>query len=146
MRLPHSHHHDPKVDRLASVPLFQSASHDALEHLASIVDEADCPAAYTLIAQGSRHYESLVIVSGGAEVLVDGEVVNTIKPGEMIGEVSLLAPGLATATIRTTEPTSLLVIPHNQFEQVLDEVPSLAKHMAIVLAARLRSMDDHYHG
>ncbi len=144
MRLGHGKR-DPKMERLAAVPLFAKASDEALEHLVSAVDEVEVDAGYTLITQGTRHGEAYVIQHGAVEVFVDDESVATLGDGEMIGEVGLLAPGVASATIRTTAPTSLLVLPHNRFDQLLDDLPELAKLLAVALAERLRSMDAHHH-
>ena len=59
----------------------------------------------------------------------------------MVGELSLFGHGPASATVTTAEEVVALVIPDNRFDQILDDVPGLAKSIAIHLAARLHEMD-----
>jgi CRP-like cAMP-binding protein len=135
------HHHDAKVARLASLPLFKSSDRSALRHLASATDEVTVGPGRTLIDQGHRHHEAYVLERGQLKVLVDGVEVAELSEGAMVGEIGLFAPGPAAATVVTTTDCELLVIPYNRFDQVLDDVPSLARDLAVELAQRLRSMD-----
>jgi CRP/FNR family transcriptional regulator, cyclic AMP receptor protein len=135
------HNHDAKAARLASLPLFASADRVAVRHLASATDEVTVEAGRNLITQGHRHHEAYVVVSGELRVLVDDQEVARLGDGSIVGEIGLFVPGPAAATVVTTAPSDLLVIPYNRFDQVLDDVPSLARHMAVELAQRLRNMN-----
>lgn len=132
---------DPKVDRLRAVPLFAGASDEALAHLASTVDEIEVSAGTTLIEQGRRHNEGYVIVSGSLNVEVDGEQVATVPAGEMVGDLRLFGFSPASATCIAAEDVSILSIPAQSFDQVLDENPSLTKSIATALAGRLHALD-----
>ena len=86
-----------------------------------------------------------VIESGTAEVLIDGESVAEIPEGEMIGEIGLLVRGAASATVVAKTPMSLMVIPHQRFEQILGETPGLGIAIARELAQRLQATDARLH-
>ena len=137
-------HHDAKAARLAAQPLFRSASRPALRRLASATDELSVEAGRTLIRQGHRHHEAYVLTSGELRVLIDGEEVARLHDGAMVGEMGLFVQGPAAATVETVTDCELLVIPYNRFDQVLDDVPSLARDLATELAQRLRTMDSEY--
>lgn len=135
------HRKDPKAERLGQLPLFTHATPVALEHLAAAADEVEVTEGTVLVSQGSFHHECLVIEDGIAEVDVDGEVVAEIPAGEMVGEVGVLSPGPASATVRAKTPMAVLVIPYNRFSEILEDNPELTRAIAVELAERLRSMD-----
>ncbi len=135
------HHHDAKAARLSALPLFRTADRTAIRRLASATDEISVEAGRTLIAQGRHHHEAFVLVSGEVRVLVDGEEVARLGEGTMVGEIGLFVPGPAAASVETVTDCVLLVIPYNRFDQVLDDVPTLARELAVELARRLRNVD-----
>ncbi len=133
---------DAKIDRLRSIELFKHADKKALTHLASAADEATLSAGTRLLTEGHLHNEGYVIVSGSVEVTVGGDVVAEIPAGELIGELALLtAKSVASATVTATTETSVLVIPYNRFDEILDDNPALTKAIATQLANRLIKMD-----
>jgi len=138
-------HHDAKVDRIGSLPLFKNAERKALEHIAEASDEVQIPAGKVLIREGTFHSEGYIIEKGSLSVSVGGKDVATIPAGQMVGEVGLFGHGPASATVTTAEDVVALVIPNSRFDQMLDEVPGLAKCLAIRLAERLHEMDRRSH-
>lgn len=138
-------HPDTKIDRLSELPLFKGADRKALEDIAQAADEVHVEAGKVLIKQGSFHGECFIIESGSLTVSVDDEVVATIPAGQMVGELHLFGNGPASATVTAAEDVVALVIPDNRFDQILDEVPGLAKAIAVRLAARLHDMDVRHH-
>ncbi|MFN0088863.1 MAG: cyclic nucleotide-binding domain-containing protein [Acidimicrobiales bacterium] len=136
---------DAKLERLRSLPLFASCDNKALAGLASAVEEVDVPAGRRLIRQGHNTNEAFVVEAGTADVLLDGEKVSEVTAGKIVGEISLLDHGPATADVVSQTPMTLLVIPHNRFAQLLDATPALGASIARTLAARLRAMDAHHH-
>ncbi len=62
-------------------------------------------------------------------------------PGAPFGELALLDGGPRTATVTTTEETTLLVLSKPAFNAVLDEVPTLAHKLLVSLARRLRESE-----
>jgi CRP-like cAMP-binding protein len=48
------------------------------------------------------------------------------------------------ATVTTTEPTSVLVLTTKAFEELVTSMPSVDRKMLMVLANRLREVEDRY--
>ncbi len=138
------HSEDAKEARLAKLPLFQEASRKALKHLAAAADDIEVAEGSEMLRQGAIHHETFIIVSGSATVSIDGTDVATIPAGEMVGELSFFNRGPSTATVTAAEPVALLSIPHNRFQQILDDHPALTQSILIELASRLRQMDAEY--
>lgn len=133
---------DAKIARLRSLELFKNADKKALEALGAAADEATIQPGTKLMSEGHLHNEGYVIVSGSVEVAVGGKVVAEIPAGELIGELALLTTkSVASATVTAKTETSVLVIPYNRFDKILDDNPTLTKAIAVQLANRLIKMD-----
>ena len=79
----------------------------------------------------------MIIVDGSAEVRRNGRKVNTLGAGDFFGEVSLVIGREHTATVTTTEPSTLLVINARAFRRLLRDVPSMQLKVVDALAARV---------
>lgn len=134
-------HQDPKAKRIQELDCFAQADRKALRHLVSATDEVDIEAGHTLISAGHNHEEGFVVERGRAEVIIDGLVVAEIGEGQMIGELSMFDRQPASATVRAKTDMTLLVLPYNRVEQILDDNPAMVRAVAKGLAARLRATD-----
>jgi CRP/FNR family transcriptional regulator, cyclic AMP receptor protein len=136
---------NPKEARIQAIPMFADADRKALERLVEPADEVTVPAGHVLTQQGQHHHELFIIESGTAEVVVDGKTVADIPAGQMIGELSLFDRGSASATVRAATEMTLMVLPYNRVDQIMDDNPTMVRAVAAELAARLRAMDARAH-
>lgn len=132
-------------DRLAEIPLFSGCTKKDLQRLDRASDEVDVQAGTVLTAEGEQGREAFVILSGAATVARDGQQVAVLGPGDHIGELSLLDGGPRTATVTTTEDSTVLVLTRQAFNGVLDEIPTLAHKLLVSLARRLRAAEAEAH-
>jgi CRP-like cAMP-binding protein len=58
--------------------------------------------------------------------------------------MSLLEDLPRVATVTTTEPTTVLVVHGRDFNRLVTDMPSVDRKMLIVLAQRLRDLEDRY--
>jgi CRP/FNR family transcriptional regulator, cyclic AMP receptor protein len=131
-------HRDAKVDLIRAIPLFASCSAEELARVAGIADEIDLREGRQLTTEDARGQEVVILVEGTAEVRRDGEVVNTMGPGQCIGEVALVTGQPRTATVLATSPVHALVIEGHAFRSLLAESPDIrvkveraaARHLA----------------
>ncbi len=129
------------LDHLAAIPLLSACSTKELQRVAKAADEVQVDAGATLIEQGQLAREAFVIVSGSAEVRLDGARVAVVGPGECVGELALLDHQPRSATVVALEPMDLLVIPSSAFTALLDDAPALTRKLLGTLAARIRELD-----
>jgi len=129
---------DAKTERLKQVPLFRQCSKRGLARIASLADELDLPAGRALMTEGASGREFVVLVEGVADVTRDGEVVNTLGPGDFLGEISLVTGQPRTATVTTRSPAKLLVMSAPAFRSLLDWAPRIRRR--VTAAAALRSI------
>jgi len=132
---------DPKVELLASVPLFAGLGRHELEEVAQLGDEVDVPSGHVLMRQGDRGDEMFVVVSGELDIDRDGRLINHMGPGAAVGEMSLLAEGPRTATVTTVGPTRLLVVGHREFHSLMDRHPTVRMRILAGLAEKVRNLD-----
>jgi CRP-like cAMP-binding protein len=79
-----------------------------------------------LCRQGEYAEQCFVVVDGRADVFVDGARVAGIGPGEIVGELALLATGgVRTATVVAATDMSLLVMSRREFAQLESASPTV---------------------
>ena len=86
------------VGELRSVPLFGGLASDDLATLAERADLVEAEAGVDLTREGDFGHCVFAIVDGTAAVTVDGAPVRDLGPGDLFGEIAVLASGRRTAT------------------------------------------------
>lgn len=138
MRLRHDQSHD---DYLRSLPMFRACTDKQMAEVSRLVETLDLPQGDVVVRQGSIGQEVFVLVSGAAEVVRDGTVVDTVGPGEFFGELSLLDPGPRNATVRMTSPGRVLSLSQRSFFTLLRDVPGVVEALLAGLAQRVHDAD-----
>ena len=131
-----------KVELLERVPLFAEMSRDELEQLSGIVREVDVKAGDVLTHEGRHEGYFFVVVDGSVGIERGGEVINTLGPGDFLGEIALLDGGPRTATATAVTPTRLLSLEHQAFDDLMDTSPTIRTAVMEAVGQRLRAIDD----
>jgi len=112
--------------------------------LGKIVSQADqltVKAGKVLTTEGELGREFLVILNGKVRVEKKRKLLRHLSKGDYFGEISLIDPGLRTATVVAETDVELLVISARSFNYVLNNVSGLAKKMLVAFCKYLRSQD-----
>jgi CRP/FNR family cyclic AMP-dependent transcriptional regulator len=126
-----------KVDLIAKVPLFAHCSKKELEQIASIADEIDLGEGKELTREGAAGREFFVILDGSADVIQDGEKINTLGAGDFFGEIALISDRPRTATVVATSPVRTLVVTDRAFRRLVEESPDIETKVQAAAAERL---------
>ena len=78
--------------------------------IARVTDRVDIEPGHVLIAQGQVMTHMSIVITGTADVRVDGTVVGQVGPTDVVGELSLIDEADASATVTATEAMSLWLI------------------------------------
>lgn len=132
------------VELLRAVWLFERCNKRELEALQRIATPLDVPAGKVLTAEGEIGREFFVIVSGKAEATRGGVSIATVGAGSFFGEMALLDRRPRSATVTTTEPSTVLVISAGAFNALVGTMPSVDRKMLVVLAERLRDVEARF--
>jgi CRP-like cAMP-binding protein len=119
MNLLHRHESDQKIAWLAARPWWRDLPAADLEALAATGDRVTVPAGRRLMTEGTRGYESAVVISGELAVIRDGEPVARLSAGDVVGELSLLDHTPRTADVETVTEVELLVFSSRSLQRVL---------------------------
>jgi CRP-like cAMP-binding protein len=131
---------DGKIELLKTVPLFSRCNKKQLSAIASLADLVQLPAGTELITEGATGREFMVFVEGEGEVRRNGRKIDTLAPGDFIGEMALISGGPRNATVRTTSDASLLVVTARQFWTLLEDAPEIQSSVLKALGERLRAI------
>ena len=110
---------DGKVAWLSSMPWWRDLDRRSIEKLASTGDRVQVAAGRDIMRDGEWGREAAIVVSGSVEVLRDGELLATLGPGEVVGELSLLTGAHRNADVRTSADTELLVFSVTSLREVM---------------------------
>jgi CRP/FNR family cyclic AMP-dependent transcriptional regulator len=130
-------HKNSKLALLAGIPLFEGLPKRELERLASLADEVEVPAGVDLTVEGRLGHEAFVLLSGGAVAHRGGNIVRTLEPGSLVGEIAVLGGGPRTATVTTTAPSRMLVIAAPDFRRLVRDSQLLPSRILHEVARRL---------
>ena len=129
--------------RLDAVPLFTGLPADDLERLSAEVAEVHLDAGSELFAEGDEGDCAYVILDGEIEIVkraLNRDVLLAVQgAGTVIGEMALLhqAPRMASGRARTA--TTLLRIPRDGFDRILDTSAAAARRTMDVVLERFRA-------
>lgn len=110
--------------------------HELVE-LSRFATPVDVAAGTTLTIEGTLGQQALVMVSGTASVLRDGEKIATIKAGEIIGEIALMTGERRTATVVADTDATVYALSPREFASLLARCPRLEKQVASIAVRRL---------
>jgi CRP/FNR family cyclic AMP-dependent transcriptional regulator len=82
-----------------------------------------------------------VIKSGLASVQVQGVTVEEVREGGIFGEMSIVDPRPASASVFAVTDVSVFVVNQTQFLQLVANAPSFALRVMKVLVRRVRAMN-----
>lgn len=131
------------LELIRRVPLFAPLS----EAQAVMVSEALVKQRYrrraVIVEQGTKSDALFIMLDGLARVSMLGQrnreiILATLRPGDYIGEMSLIDEGPHSATVRAQQQTDILVLRRAHFERCMYDNPGFSHAVMQSLAQRLR--------
>jgi len=109
-------------DHLKTIPLFSSLSEKALETVSVFASETSVSAGKRLVHEGDYSYDLIVIETGTAEVIKGGEVIGSLGPGDVFGEMGMLSGAKRSADVVATSPMHLITLSKWDLKRISTEV------------------------
>jgi CRP/FNR family transcriptional regulator, cyclic AMP receptor protein len=132
---------DKKTELLRRVPLFSRMNGRSLEQVGRLSDEVDLPAGRELMREGDPGREFYLILEGTVRVERAGRTINSLGPGDFLGEIALLDGGPRSATATTESAARLLVLGRREFHSLVDDFPEVRTSVLEALAHRVRHLE-----
>ena len=130
---------DQKLKALKATALFGSCTDKQLELVGRVTDRAHMPAGRVIVGQNTVPAHMVILITGKAVVEADGVELAELGPGDVVGELALIDNERASATVTTTEDSTVWVIGHAGFKPVWDENPEMSKPLLQAVVQRLRA-------
>jgi CRP/FNR family transcriptional regulator, cyclic AMP receptor protein len=131
------------AEELKGVPLFSGLSQRQLRQLAKDFSDRRVAPGALLAKQGEMSGVAFFVVAEGeAAVIVDGERVGTIGPGDYFGELAMISESERTATVQALTPMRCHAIRFWHFRAFAKKNPDvtwkLLQHVAGILLEEQR--------
>ncbi len=98
-----------------------------------------------IFKKGELGLKAYVLLAGSVRIIhpgTDAYLLGIVKPGELFGEMALLAEGHRSATAEAAEACEVMVLARADFMTQLRSKPDVALEVIGLLARRLRAADD----
>jgi CRP-like cAMP-binding protein len=92
----------------------------------------------TIFAEGDAGAEMFAVQQGWVDVVIAGEVVETVAPGGIFGEMSLIDGAPRSATAIAGEDCRVAVIDAKRFEKLTKSADDFALSVLRVMLQRIR--------
>jgi len=130
-------------DLLRRVPIFAGLTPTQMAQLSGNVAKQRYKRGELIVEQGKKSGALFVILSGRARVVMTDRrgkevILNTLGPGDCIGEMSLIDGQSHSASVKTDIQTDVLVLSYSEFVRCLAENQSIAFWIMKGLVQRLR--------
>ncbi len=127
-----------QTERLGAIPLFAGLSPNELEAVCAVAGELEVAAGDTVIVEGDFGHALFAVESGTADVIADGTTVSTVAPGDIVGEIAVLASGRRTASVVATSRLRLISIFKRDVWALERQSPEAAKRLRELLEEHTR--------
>jgi CRP-like cAMP-binding protein len=130
------------VDSLRRVPLLSALQERDLKRLASNLKERRVEAGEDIVREGSGGIAFFIVLDGEAAVTVHGDEVRALRPGDYLGEMSLIdTQADRSATVVAKSPVTLAHMSTWDFKPFVLEHPDVAWELLQVMARRVREAE-----
>jgi CRP-like cAMP-binding protein len=126
----------PRLENVRKIELFSELSDESLERLVDRMTECDFEPGYVLVHRGMPGSGMFVIEDGKVVVDLTTREVE-LGPGDSLGELALLNDEVHTGRARAVTHVKALAIGRDEFSELLDKEPAIARCLLSVLARRL---------
>jgi len=135
-----------RTTTLKAVPFFSQLDDKELEAVRALAAEKHYPKNAVVLTEGEIGDSLYMIQSGKVKVFIGDEngreiILKILGPGAFFGEMSMIDKQPRSASVRTIEASTFLVLTHNAFERCIEQAPRMATVVMRCLAERVREAD-----
>ena len=91
-----------------------------------------------IFEQGDPGDFMYVVVEGEVDIILRGEVLNTLRPGDIFGEMALIDNRPRSASAKAAAPTKLAPVNRFSFTYYVQNSPFFALDVMEIMADRMR--------
>jgi CRP-like cAMP-binding protein len=123
---------------LEAIPLFARMPDEERDRIAGVCSDVAVEAGTTLVTEGDFGHAMFVITEGTADVVRDGDVLATLGPGDVFGEIAVLSGGRRTATVVAMTPMRVVTVLNRDVWRLEREAPDVGAALRATIDDCLR--------
>lgn len=123
--------------RIAGIPLFAGLTAEERAAVAAVAGELNVDTGTALTREGDFGHGFFAIEDGTADVIRDGTLVARLGPGDVFGEIALVASGRRTASVIATSPMRLVTLFKRDMWKLEEQIPTFAAALRETVLRRL---------
>ncbi len=124
---------------LTDIPLVAALSESARVILAAASRTVSLDAGAWLFREGDAAGSAYLLRSGRLEVVQGGQLLRTLTPGAVVGELSLLTGEPRSAGVRARRDATLIEVPRTAFDGLLERDPRATRTVLTQVAGQMRT-------
>lgn len=129
------------IGYLSNVPLFNCLPPEEIHALVQHVHEWNFREGARIVTEGEQGFELYIIEKGSVEVSHQGEIVATLGPSDVFGEMALLTDEVRKATVTAKTDVTLLEIHKSDFDRLLQVSPKLRQEVQNLYDSHLKGLE-----
>ena len=126
----------PEINPMIAGELKDNFNESELAALTSLGTILELDAHEILATEGAVGQQAVVIVTGSAQVMRDGDTIAEVGPGTILGESSLVTEQPRNASLVTTSPSKVVMLNRAGFDSFLEQCPRVAAEVNRLIAGR----------
>lgn len=119
--------------RVAAVAALAGLPEQELDAVADAASEREFAAGDTVMSEGDFGHSLLLIEDGSAEISIDGTTVGVAGPGDVVGEIAVLASGRRTASVVATSRLRVIALFKRDIWALERAAPEAARRLRAAL-------------
>lgn len=123
---------------LQEIDLFSSFSEQELQIFAQNIAEVTLAPGELLFQEGELAQDMFILLEGWLKVFKESRLIMDIKPVDYVGEMAIIEAKPRSATVRAEEPSLLLKVTMEQFQEYFAIQPRSLVSMMMTLSRRIR--------
>ena len=120
---------------IARVPLFGALDASEIAEIMNCLRAQNVPGNTIIVRRGDEARSMYFVAAGEVEVELPRNPVR-LGEGQFFGEIAVLKETRRTATIRTLQPTKLLILDAHDLRNLMARNPEIRKRIEQVIATR----------
>lgn len=131
-------------DVLGRLPLLRALTPEQLARVTSTASERFAQTGETIVSEWEVSRDFYVILDGSVEVRTEGDHLRDLGLGDFFGELAAFDWGASfgyprTASVIATSPTWLAVLPSEELNQLMRDVPAVDRQIRRAIRQRLHT-------
>lgn len=92
-----------------------------------------------LLEAGNSNHSMYVLIEGALEIRIGDDVVETLRPGGIVGEMSLIEDKPVSADVVANTDSKVALVDEKRFQFLVQNHPFFALEVMRIMAQRLRA-------